>query len=71
VPRYRVRDPWKATPELLERMRKLRAEGKSWQVVGELCGVTMKTAQRWLSDAQWAQEKRENSPFWRTHELGR
>ncbi len=60
MPRYPFREPYKATPEIVEKMRELRRQGKSYKMCGELCGVSQKTAQRWLSEASWVKKENEH-----------
>lgn len=57
--RYRNRKPDKVTPEVLAKMRQLRAAGKPYAVVGPLCGVSPACAQKWL---QGKTPKRQAAP---------
>lgn len=47
--RYKFRKPFKVTPERFERMRELRASGKTYRVAGELVGVSQECARKWLT----------------------
>jgi hypothetical protein len=44
----RDRQPYKVRPELAERMRRLRAEGKTYAVIAGLCAVSPECARKWL-----------------------
>lgn len=47
--RYRARPAYKVKPDVLARMYTLRALGKSYAVIGELCGVSRDCARKWLT----------------------
>lgn len=47
--RYRNRQPYKVKPDVAEKMRELRAAGKSYAVIGGLCGVAASCAWKWLT----------------------
>lgn len=46
--RYRNRKPYKVNAAMLEALRRLRANGKSYRLCGELAGVACGTAFKWL-----------------------
>jgi len=47
--RYRNRQPYKVKPHIAERMLALRATGKSYAIVGGLCGVSRDCARKWIT----------------------
>lgn len=54
--RYKYRKPFKVTPDVLARLRDLRAAGKSYRLCGELVGITASGAFKWLNGlrGQWS-----------------
>lgn len=49
----------KVTPAVLERMRAWKRRGRTYKLVGELCGVSVMTAHRWLTGRRPGGKKRD------------